>query len=124
MMALQDPLLGIVLDERYRVDSVVARGGMAMVYRGTDLRLDREIAIKVMHGHLLGDETFVERFKREAINAAKLSHPNLVAVHDQGRDGDIVYLVMEYLESVTLRKELKHRGRLSPPARSPRSGHS
>lgn len=114
MMALQDPLLGIVLDERYRVDSVVARGGMAMVYRGTDLRLDREIAIKVMHGHLLGDETFVERFKREAINAAKLSHPNLVAVHDQGRDGDIVYLVMEYLESVTLRKELKHRGRLSP----------
>ncbi|MCK1804119.1 PASTA domain-containing protein [Brevibacterium sp. R8603A2] len=114
MMALQDPLLGIVLDERYRIEAVVARGGMAMVYRGTDLRLDREVAIKVMHAHLLSDDTFVERFKREAINAARLSHPNLVAVHDQGRDGDVVYLVMEYLESVTLRKELGHRGRLSP----------
>jgi eukaryotic-like serine/threonine-protein kinase len=114
MMTLKDPLLGVVLDHRYRVDDVVARGGMAMVYRGTDLRLDREIAIKVMHAHLTADATFVERFRREAINAARLSHPNLVAVHDQGRDGDIVYLVMEYLESVTLRKELKHRGRLSP----------
>ncbi|GAA4285256.1 Stk1 family PASTA domain-containing Ser/Thr kinase [Brevibacterium daeguense] len=113
-MTLKDPLLGVVLDHRYRVDSVVARGGMAMVYRGTDLRLDREVAIKVMHAHLTADESFVERFRREAINAARLSHPNLVAVHDQGRDGDVVYLVMEYLESVTLRRELRHRGRLTP----------
>ncbi|MFB9778025.1 Stk1 family PASTA domain-containing Ser/Thr kinase [Brevibacterium otitidis] len=114
MKTLHDPLLGVVLNERYRVDSVVARGGMAMVYRGTDLRLDREVALKVMHQHLLDDETFVERFRREAIHAARLSHPNLIAVHDQGSDGQAVYLVMDYLESVTLRKELKHRGSLTP----------
>ena len=114
MKTLHDPLLGVVLNERYRVESVIARGGMAMVYRGTDLRLDREVAIKVMHQHLLDDETFVERFRREAIHAARLSHPNLIAVHDQGSDGQAVYLVMDYLESVTLRKELKHRGSLTP----------
>lgn len=114
MKTLHDPLLGVVLNERYRVESVIARGGMAMVYRGTDLRLDREIAIKVMHQHLLDDETFVERFRREAIHAARLSHPNLIAVHDQGSDDRVVYLVMDYLESVTLRKELKHRGSLTP----------
>lgn len=111
---LRDPLLGLVLDGRYRVDAVVARGGMAMVYRGVDLRLDREIAVKVMHAHLTQDPAMVERFHREALNAAKLSHPNLVSVNDQGQDGDVVYLVMEYLPSVTLRKELKHRGRLTP----------
>ncbi|WP_209372558.1 protein kinase domain-containing protein [Brevibacterium renqingii] len=114
MTARRDPLIGTVLNDRYRIDAKVARGGMAMVYRGTDLRLDREIAIKVMHEHLISDETFVERFRREAINAGRLTHPNLVAIHDQARDGDIVYLVMEYLPSVTLRRELKHRGTFTP----------
>lgn len=103
-----------MLNDRYRIDAKIARGGMAMVYRGTDLRLDREIAIKVMHEHLISDDTFVERFRREAINAGRLTHPNLVAIHDQARDGDIVYLVMEYLPSVTLRRELKHRGTFTP----------
>ncbi len=114
MSSLPDPLLGVVLNDRYRIDAKIARGGMAMVYRGTDLRLDREIAIKVMHEHLISDETFVERFRREAINAGRLTHPNLVAIHDQARDGDIVYLVMEHLPSVTLRRELKHRGSFTP----------
>ncbi|WP_137826474.1 PASTA domain-containing protein [Brevibacterium sp. 2SA] len=114
MNALPDPLIGVVLNDRYRIDAKIARGGMAMVYRGTDLRLDREIAIKVMHEHLISDETFVERFRREAINAGRLTHPNLVAIHDQARDGDIVYLVMEHLPSVTLRRELKHRGSFTP----------
>jgi serine/threonine protein kinase/beta-lactam-binding protein with PASTA domain len=112
--ARRDPLIGTVLNDRYRIDAKIARGGMAMVYRGTDLRLDREIAIKVMHEHLISDDTFVERFRREAINAGRLTHPNLVAIHDQARDGDIVYLVMEYLPSVTLRRELKHRGTFTP----------
>jgi serine/threonine protein kinase len=112
--ARQDPLIGTVLNERYRIDAKIARGGMAMVYRGTDLRLDREIAIKVMHEHLIADDTFVERFRREAINAGRLTHPNLVAIHDQARDGDVVYLVMEHLPSVTLRRELKHRGTFTP----------
>lgn len=114
MSSRTDPLIGTVLNDRYRIDAKIARGGMAMVYRGTDLRLDREIAIKVMHDHLISDETFVERFRREAINAGRLTHPNLVAIHDQARDGDTVYLVMEYLPSVTLRRELKHRGTFTP----------
>ena len=114
MTARRDPLIGTVLNDRYRIDAKIARGGMAMVYRGTDLRLDREIAIKVMHEHLISDDTFVERFRREAINAGRLTHPNLVAIHDQARAGDIVYLVMAYLPSVTLRRELKHRGTFTP----------
>ncbi|WP_166972383.1 protein kinase domain-containing protein [Brevibacterium atlanticum] len=114
MSTRPDPLIGTVLNDRYRIDAKIARGGMAMVYRGTDLRLDREIAIKVMHEHLISDDTFVERFRREAINAGRLTHPNLVAIHDQARDGDVVYLVMEHLPSVTLRRELKHRGTFTP----------
>ncbi|SDS55032.1 serine/threonine protein kinase [Brevibacterium siliguriense] len=114
MTARRDPRIGMVLNDRYRIDAKIARGGMAMVYRGTDLRLDREIAIKVMHEHLISDDTFVERFRREAINAGRLTHPNLVAIHDQARDGDIVYLVMEHLPSVTLRRELKHRSTFTP----------
>ena len=114
MTTLTDPLLGHVLDDRYRIDDPVARGGMAMVYKGTDLRLDRVVALKVMHRHLLDDEGFVERFQREARAAAHLIHSNVVAVHDTGRDGDAVYLVMEYLPNVTLRKELRHRGTLTP----------
>lgn len=114
MSARTDPLIGTILNDRYSIDAKIARGGMAMVYRGTDLRLDREIAIKVMHDHLISDDTFVERFRREAINAGRLTHPNLVAIHDQARDGDTVYLVMEYLPSVTLRRELKHRGTFTP----------
>ncbi|WP_349828417.1 Stk1 family PASTA domain-containing Ser/Thr kinase [Brevibacterium litoralis] len=112
--SLRDPVLGLVLDGRYRVDAVVARGGMAMVYRATDLAADTEVAVKVMHAHLAGDDTMVERFRREALTAMSLDHDNLVSVTDQGTDGDVVYLVMEYLPSVTLRKELKHRGRLTP----------
>ena len=73
MNARRDPLIGTVLNDRYRIDAKIARGGMAMVYRGTDLRLDREIAIKVMHEHLISDDTFVERFRREAINAGRLT---------------------------------------------------
>lgn len=111
---MKDPLVGTVLNGRYRVDDKIARGGMAMVYLGTDLTTERQIAIKVMHAHLATDSSFVERFEREAMNAARLEHPNLISVTDQGRDGDVVYLVMEYLESVTLRKELRHRGKLTP----------
>lgn len=113
-MKIKDALIGTVLNGRYRVDDTIARGGMAMVYVGTDLTTDRQVAIKVMHAHLATDSSFVERFEREAMNASRLEHPNLVSVTDQGRDGDIVYLVMEYLESVTLRKELRHRGKLTP----------
>jgi serine/threonine-protein kinase len=110
---LQDPLVGRVLDGRYHVNSRLARGGMATVYLALDSRLDREIALKVMHPGLAEDEEFVSRFIREARSAARLSHPNVVAVHDQGADAGHVFLAMEYVSGRTLRDLLRERGRLS-----------
>ncbi|WP_197287454.1 Stk1 family PASTA domain-containing Ser/Thr kinase [Streptomyces apocyni] len=113
---LQDPLLGQVLDDRYRVDARVAVGGMATVYRAVDTRLDRVLAIKVMHPELAADASFVERFIREAKSVARLSHPNVVGVYDQGTDGAYVYLAMEYVAGCTLRDVLRERGALQPRA--------
>ena len=109
-----DPLIGQLLDGRYRIDTRVARGGMATVYTGFDTRLDRVVAIKVMHSALAEDDEFVERFRREAKSAARLSHPNVVGIYDQGEDAGRVYLVMEYVDGQTLRALLRERGRLTP----------
>lgn len=111
-----DPLVGRVLDGRYRIESRIARGGMATVYLARDLRLDRTVAIKVMHAGLASDEDFVARFIGEAKAAAALSHPNVVAVYDQRTDGEHVFLVMEYVAGRTLRDTLAARGRLGPRA--------
>lgn len=108
-----DPLIGRTLDERYLVRSRIARGGMAMVYLANDLRLERKVAVKVMHEHLAEDENFARRFDREARSAARLSHANLVNVFDQGHDFGRTYLVMEYLPSITLRELLKKQRRLT-----------
>ena len=114
--ALADPLVGSVLDGRYRVEARVARGGMSTVYSGTDLRLDRPVAVKVMAAALARDPVFVDRFGREARAAARLSHVNAVAVYDQGTargpDGQVVFLVMELVRGRTLRHLLAERGRL------------
>jgi len=112
--ALNHPLDGTVFDARYRLEHVLARGGMSTVYRGTDLRLDRTVAIKVMADGLTDDPVFVRRFAQEARAAASLSHPNVVAVYDQGADGGHSYLVMEMVAGRTLRDLLHERGRLSP----------
>lgn len=112
----QDPLTGQTLDGRYRVRSRVAVGGMATVYQALDTRLDRVIALKVMHPSLAVDSTFVERFIREAKFAAKLAHPNVVAVYDQGAQGAYVYLAMEYIHGCTLRHLLSDRKALQPRA--------
>ncbi|TNY36251.1 Stk1 family PASTA domain-containing Ser/Thr kinase [Thermomonospora catenispora] len=109
-----DPLVGQVLDGRYRVESRIARGGMATVYVARDIKLDRRIALKVMHANLAQDEDFVRRFIGEAKAAAALSHPNVVAVYDQGTDGQHVFLAMEYVRGRTLRALLTERGRLGP----------
>ena len=109
-----DPMLGRVLDGRYRIERRIARGGMAMVYEATDLRLDRIVAVKVMHEPLADDPTFVVRFEREARSAAKLSHPNAVSVFDQGEDGDTLFLVMEYVPGVTLRDLIRREAPLPP----------
>ncbi|MGQ4270210.1 Stk1 family PASTA domain-containing Ser/Thr kinase [Nocardiopsis changdeensis] len=112
-MTTSDPLVGATLDQRYFVESRIAGGGMATVYVAHDLRLDRRLALKVMHPSLAQDPTFVQRFINEAHSVAKLSHPNVVQVFDQGEDRGHVFLAMEYVPGRTLRALLKERGRLS-----------
>jgi serine/threonine-protein kinase len=111
---LAGPPADQLLDGRYRVTSTIAHGGMATVYLGVDTRLDRTVAIKIMHAELAADGDFVARFIREARSVAQLSHPNVVAVYDQGSDGQHLYLAMEYVAGSTLRQLLNERGRLSP----------
>lgn len=100
------PGLDLLLDGRYRVEDLIARGGMATVHRGHDQRLDRVVALKIMHPHLAMDEDFRRRFAREARAAARLAHRNVVGVFDQGEDGDRIYLAMELVEGQTLRARL------------------
>ncbi len=111
---LSRPNSGQLLDGRYRVGSWIARGGMATVYLGIDTKLDRAVALKIAHAELAGDQEFVRRFTGEARSVARLSSPNVVAVYDQGSDGDVLYLVMEYIPGRTLRELLRERGRLGP----------
>ena len=96
-------MLGRTLDGRYRIEDRIARGGMATVYTATDTRLDRVVALKIMHEGLGSDEDFADRFVHEARAAARLNHPHVVAVFDQGEDDGTVYLVMEYVPGHTLR---------------------
>jgi len=112
--SLADPLLGTLLEGRYRIDARIARGGMATVYRGLDERLDRVVAIKVMHPGLAEESDFLNRFTREAKAAARLSSGNVVSVFDQGSHEGLVYLVMELVSGRTLRDVLAERGHLSP----------
>jgi len=109
-----DPLIGRVLDGRYQVGDRVARGGMATVYQARDLRLDRTVAVKVMHSALAEDPEFVSRFEREARSAARLSHHNVVAVFDQGDDRGTLFLVMEYVPGTTLRDLIRKEAPLDP----------
>jgi serine/threonine protein kinase/beta-lactam-binding protein with PASTA domain len=105
-------LAGKVIAERYLIRSLVADGGMASVYLAHDNVLEREVALKVIHPHLAKDKSFVDKFRREAKVAAKLSHPNLVNVFDQGTDGDVIFLVMEYVPGITLRDAMNDFGAL------------
>ncbi len=111
-----EPIAGTVLDGRYRVDTMIATGGMSAVYRGLDLRLDRPVALKIMESRYAGDQQFLTRFQREARAVARLSNPGLVAVYDQGIEGRHPYLVMELVEGGTLRELLRERGPMPPHA--------
>ncbi|WP_091080349.1 Stk1 family PASTA domain-containing Ser/Thr kinase [Microlunatus sagamiharensis] len=116
-----DPLVGRVLDGRYQITERLARGGMATVYRGVDTRLTRTVAVKIMHVGLGDDVEFARKFDREARAAARLSHPNVVSVFDQGADavdGHVVrpYIVMEYVEGETLRDVVNAHAPLDPLA--------
>jgi serine/threonine-protein kinase len=106
-------LVGRLIRGRYQIEKLVARGGMATVYLAEDNRLDRKVAIKVIHPHLANDQLFREKFVREAKIAAKLSHPNLVNVFDQAEDGEVVFLAMEYVSGITLRDALDKFGAIS-----------
>jgi serine/threonine-protein kinase len=113
-----DPVTGHLLDGRYRIGRRIARGGMASVYEALDTRLDRTCAVKIMHHGLGDDAAFSERFKREARAAARLSHPNVVNVFDQGDDpeldGGTLYLVMELVAGHTLRDVIRDSAPMDP----------
>ncbi len=111
-----DPLVGAVLDGRYRVETPIASGGMSTVYRGLDMRLQRPVALKVMDARYAGDHQFLARFQREARAIAQLKHPGLVAIYDQGQDATHPFLVMELVEGGTLRELLSERGPMPPHA--------
>lgn len=116
--ASPDSLVGQLLDGRYVVSDRIARGGMATVYEATDLRLDRRVALKVMPEALTDDDTFAQRFVREARAAARLTHPNVVAVYDQGEDDGLLFLAMEFVPGRhTLRDVIRSEAPL-PPARA------
>lgn len=116
MSVTSDPLNGVLLEGRYRVDAKIATGGMSTVYRGLDVRLDRPVALKVMDARYAGDSQFLTRFQREARAVARLKDPGLVAVYDQGLDGSHPFLVMELIEGGTLRELLRERGPMPPHA--------
>ena len=105
---------GMILAGRYRLDSPIASGGMAQVWRGQDLSLDRAVAIKILHPHLAGDDAFVLRFRREAVASARLSHPSIVAVYDTVSQPGVEAIVMELIEGRTLRSVLDEVGVLPP----------
>lgn len=113
--ALPDHLTGTVLEGRYELGPRIARGGTATVYRAVDTRLQRVVAVKLMHAHLAEDPAAADRFVREARAAARLSHPHVVSVLDQGHGPDgVPYLVMEHVAGSTLRDLLRRRGALPP----------
>ncbi len=112
-----DPMTGRLLEGRYRIGPRIARGGMAGVYEATDVRLDRTVAVKIMHPGLGDDDEFAARFVREARSAARLSHPNVVAVYDQGDDDGTVFLAMELVEGITLRDVIRKEAPM-PPSRA------
>ena len=118
MTTVGDPLVGRVLDGRYEIHERLARGGMATVYRAVDTRLTRTVAVKVMHVGLGDDAEFARKFDREARAVAKLSHPNVVSVFDQGRDiegsNSRPYIVMEYVAGQTLRDVLNREAPMAP----------
>ena len=104
------------IDEKYRLDRLIGKGGMGAVYQAADLRLHRNVAIKVMLGSMFGDPLALRRFEREARTSARLNHPNIIAIHDYGAVGsEGAYLVMELVPGITLRYELSQKRKINPP---------
>lgn len=106
-------LQGLILDNRYKIISIIGVGGMADVFKGEDTLLGRPVAVKILHSNFAGDDDFVARFKREAQAAGKLSHPNIVSMYDVGFDQGYHYIVMEYIEGETLKEYITRHERIS-----------
>jgi serine/threonine-protein kinase len=109
-----DRFIGMILDDKYRIDEKIGEGGMGKVYKATHIHMDNTVAVKILHPHLASDQTALERFRREARAAAYIRHPNAVAVSDFGvtKDTGIAYLVMEFLEGLELRAKIKKKHHL------------
>lgn len=105
---------GLLLNDRYRLEELIAEGGMGQIWRALDERLQRPVAVKVLRPDAGGDETFVERFRIEAVNSAALQHPNIVTVHDFGEGEHTAYLVMELIDGKPLSAVIGERGALPP----------
>ena len=105
---------GRTLGGRYRLIRPIARGGMAEVWEGHDEVLSRPVAVKLLRAHLAEDGVFLERFRREAVTAARLAHPGVVSTFDTGVDEGTAYIVMELVRGCTLRQLLTERGPLEP----------
>src|SRR6188768_2325282 len=109
-MAVSDTLIGSVFDRRYTIERKLGAGGMANVYLAEDAELGRRVAIKILNDRHAHDEQFVERFRREAKNAAGLSHPNIVSIYDRGEAEGTYYIAMEYLDGRSLKELIVARG--------------
>ena len=107
---IADPLLGQVIAERYRIEELIGRGGMGVVYRVEHVRIGKVMAMKLLHGALARDKHVVKRFKREAEAVSRLDHPNTVQVFDFGQSDGMMYLVMEFLSGRDLGLLIKERG--------------
>lgn len=105
-------MIGKVLANRYRIEERIGGGGMALVYRAVDLQLERDVAVKLLRGQFGSDEEFIRRFRREAQNAASLSHPNVVQIYDVGQDEESYFIVMELIEGRTLKALIQEQGPL------------
>ena len=104
---------GMILNERYEIVKVIGEGGMAVVYKGIDHKLHRDVAIKVLRAELSADEVVVSKFRKEGLNAASLSHNNIVGVYDLGRQSGSDYIVMEYIDGITLKEYIERRKKLT-----------
>src|SRR6201989_2440820 len=109
-MAVSDTLIGSVFDGRYRIERKLGAGGMADVYLAEDQELGRRVAIKILNDRHAADDSFIERFRREAKNAAGLSHPNIVSIYDRGEAEGTYYIAMEYLDGRSLKELIVARG--------------
>ena len=115
-MAVTDTLINTLFDGRYRIVRRLGSGGMANVYLAEDEELGRQVAIKILNDRHASDDSFVERFRREAKNAAGLSHPNIVSIYDRGEAEGTYYIAMEYLEGRSLKDRIVAEGPLPIPA--------